>query len=210
MDQGSGRADARANRERLLHAAHELFRERGIDAEMKEIAERAGVGIGTIYRNFPTKDDLLVAIVGELVGTIRATIDAALAVANPIEALRTLLRGGIETAERFGDIAMALHGELPPGCKEQFEELNPQELMGSVVQKGIDAGLFRADLDPELAGMMVSAVFVPWNYHALRPGRTADELIDAFLALFLHGALRPRMAGEQEATARHATSGARV
>lgn len=189
MDQGSPRADARANRERLLSAAHDLFRERGIDAEMKEIAERAGVGIGTIYRNFPTKDDLLVAIVGELVSAIQGAVDAALHVTDPVDALRTLLRGGMETAERFGDIAMALHGDLPPGCQQQFEDLNPQQLIGSVVQKGIDAGLFRPDLDPRIAGIMITSVFVPWNYQALRPGRTHDELIDTFLSLFLHGAL---------------------
>jgi AcrR family transcriptional regulator len=57
------RADARRNRERILDAARATFAEHGTDAQMDEIARRAGVGVGTLYRHFPTKD----ALVGELV-----------------------------------------------------------------------------------------------------------------------------------------------
>jgi AcrR family transcriptional regulator len=57
------RADARRNRERILDAARATFSEHGADAQMDEIARRAGVGVGTLYRHFPTKDQL----VGELV-----------------------------------------------------------------------------------------------------------------------------------------------
>src|ERR1700754_4180836 len=57
------RADARRNRERILSAARETFSEHGTEAQMDEIARRAGVGVGTLYRHFPTKD----ALIGELV-----------------------------------------------------------------------------------------------------------------------------------------------
>jgi AcrR family transcriptional regulator len=57
------RADAERNRRRLLDAAEELFRERGLEVGVGEIAERAGVGRGTLFRNFPTKEDLIAAIV---------------------------------------------------------------------------------------------------------------------------------------------------
>ena len=57
------RADARRNRERVLVAAKEAFAEHGIDAQMDDIARRAGVGVGTLYRHFPTKH----ALVGELI-----------------------------------------------------------------------------------------------------------------------------------------------
>jgi AcrR family transcriptional regulator len=57
------RADAERNRRRLLDAAQALFRERGLDVGVAEIAERAGVGRGTLFRNFPTKQDLIAAIV---------------------------------------------------------------------------------------------------------------------------------------------------
>ena len=65
----SERADARANRARLVEAARAVFSERGLAAEMKEIAERAGVGVGTIYRNFPSKEDLIVAIMRDALAT---------------------------------------------------------------------------------------------------------------------------------------------
>jgi AcrR family transcriptional regulator len=57
------RADAERNRRRLLQAAGEVFRERGLDAGVAEIAQRAGVGRGTLFRNFPSKEDLIAAVV---------------------------------------------------------------------------------------------------------------------------------------------------
>ncbi len=57
------RADAERNRRRLLDAAAEVFEERGLDVGVAEIAQRAGVGRGTLFRNFPTKEDLIAAIV---------------------------------------------------------------------------------------------------------------------------------------------------
>jgi AcrR family transcriptional regulator len=59
------RADAERNRKRLLDAAQALFRERGLEVGVAEIAQRAGVGRGTLFRNFPTKQDLIAAIVIE-------------------------------------------------------------------------------------------------------------------------------------------------
>jgi AcrR family transcriptional regulator len=65
QDERRLRADAERNRKRLLEAAEEAFRERGLDVGVAEIAQRAGVGRGTLFRNFPTKEDLISAIVVE-------------------------------------------------------------------------------------------------------------------------------------------------
>ena len=59
------RADARRNRERVLAAAHDVFSEDGLDAQIDDIARRAKVGVGTVYRHFPNKDDLLAALAAE-------------------------------------------------------------------------------------------------------------------------------------------------
>lgn len=59
------RSDARRNREAVLRAAKELFADQGLDAQMPEVAKAAGVGVGTVYRHFPTKDDLIAALVAE-------------------------------------------------------------------------------------------------------------------------------------------------
>ena len=61
----SQRADARRNREAVLSAASRLFADQGVDAQMPDLAKLAGVGVGTVYRHFPTKDDLIAALVGE-------------------------------------------------------------------------------------------------------------------------------------------------
>ena len=71
-DQPSLRADARANHQALLSAAGELFAERGIDVSYEEIAERAGVGRATLYRHFPTKDDLLADLLGALLDELES------------------------------------------------------------------------------------------------------------------------------------------
>jgi AcrR family transcriptional regulator len=72
------RADAERNRARILAAASELFAERGLDASMPELAERAGVGVGTVYRAFPDKDHVLSAVMAERFRWLTAEIEAAI------------------------------------------------------------------------------------------------------------------------------------
>src|SRR4051812_36848426 len=64
------RADARRNRERVLTAAREVFAEHGREAQMDDVARRAAVGVGTVYRHFPTKEALIDAIAGEALGRL--------------------------------------------------------------------------------------------------------------------------------------------
>ena len=70
------RADAERNRKRLLDAAAAVFAEHGLEASTAEIARRAGVGHGTVFRRFPTKDDLVAAIVVDRLGEITETATA--------------------------------------------------------------------------------------------------------------------------------------
>src|SRR6478672_1972093 len=77
------RADAERNRKRLLDAAAEVFAEQGLEASTAEIARRAGVGQGTVFRRFPTKDDLVAAIVVDRLGEITETAAALLAGSPP-------------------------------------------------------------------------------------------------------------------------------
>jgi AcrR family transcriptional regulator len=187
----SERADARANRRRLIEAAHQVFSERGLDAEMKEIAERAGVGIGTIYRNFPGKDDLLAAIVAELIAGLRAVIQAAFDVDDPVESMRAYLRGGLALVERYGDLMMVLkHGTLPPACREQFEHADLHELLHDLVRRGIERGVFRPDLNIEVTAAMLHAAMMPPILHELRRGHTLDQIADGCVDLLLRGVLR--------------------
>lgn len=86
------RADAVRNRERVIAAAEEIFAEQGIDAGIPEIAERAGVGKGTVYRNFESKDELVAAILALRLSRMDEDILAALEKPDPGEAMREVLK----------------------------------------------------------------------------------------------------------------------
>src|SRR5215467_9234162 len=87
------RADARRNYEKLLTAAAEAFTESGADdVSLEEIARRAGVGIGTLYRHFPARQALLEAVYREQVEALRARADELLASGSPGEAFAAWLR----------------------------------------------------------------------------------------------------------------------
>jgi AcrR family transcriptional regulator len=77
------RADARRNRDRIVDVARQVFRERGYDASLDEIARRAGVGPGTLYRHFPTRDALLDAVMQAWVDRVTDTTDKALTYEGP-------------------------------------------------------------------------------------------------------------------------------
>src|SRR3954447_205565 len=75
----SVRADARRNYDRIVEVAREVFREQGYDASLDEIAKRAGVGPGTLYRHFPKRENLLDAVMQSWVDRVNAAVDKALA-----------------------------------------------------------------------------------------------------------------------------------
>lgn len=86
--QAGQRADARRNRERILAAAEAAFARTGVDAPLDEIARCAGVGPGTLYRHFPTREHLLCEVMHERQTALLARRDEALAIPEPAEALR--------------------------------------------------------------------------------------------------------------------------
>ena len=98
------RADARRNEKSLLDAAAEVFVARGVDAPVREIAARAGVGMGTIYRHFPTRSDLVVAVYRHQVDALTADASDLLASDTaPTVALRRWM-------DRFADFLVTKHG----------------------------------------------------------------------------------------------------
>jgi AcrR family transcriptional regulator len=96
------RRDARENRERILEAARGAFAELGIDASVEEIARRANVGIGTLYRRFPTKDALIDAVFEDHLDNIAAAAEQALEETDAWEALLGYLAFvvGLQAADR--------------------------------------------------------------------------------------------------------------
>lgn len=189
------RSDARLNRERLLAAAREVLSERGGAAEMREIAERAGVAVGTLYRHFPTREALVAAIIAETLEEVRHIV--AEAEANPfaIDALRHLVARACALAERGRGIFEVITGmELAARFPD---ELIPTELRAELearvtrlVERGVERGELRADFPPALLAAFCRAT-IPFVFLHLRQDWPFEDAVRACVAL-LTDALRPR------------------
>ena len=141
------RADARRSREAILAAAGELFAHRGDAVQMDEIADRAGLGMGTLYRHFATKQALLAAIVGRRFVAMTDLARTAEQIADPDTALDTLLVSYLEAAER--DVAFR-YAILAPEQKEWAEIAQEKAAFSEIAQRvlgrAVDAGHMRSDL----------------------------------------------------------------
>jgi AcrR family transcriptional regulator len=140
------RADARRNRERIMSAGRELFARLGPQAQMDEIAAHAGVGIGTVYRHFPTKEALLTAMVRDRFKGFAEIARVAEDIVDPLESLETIMRRSAEAVENdMGfQLAMMSSSELEWDGIEQ-EKAAMAEIVGRVIDRGVAAGVVRED-----------------------------------------------------------------
>jgi AcrR family transcriptional regulator len=187
----SARSDALANRQAIVEAARAVFSERGLAAEMKEIAERAGVGVGTIYRNFPSKEDLVMAIISDALAAATAEARVAETMDDPIDGLRALLASAFAMIERHGWLVEAvLGGQFLPNPQMGVEPEHHEYLrrFERLIQRAVDRGRLRADLDVPVAAAMLAGTATPWSYHLLLVGLTPEQAAEAILTSFLRGA----------------------
>src|SRR4051812_42378530 len=106
------RKDALRNRELLIVAAREVFAERGLDASLDDVARRAGVGVGTAYRHFANKHELVAAIFQQAIVEIAALAQTALAAQDPWDGLVQFLEGTLDaqTVNRgLREVLMGVH-----------------------------------------------------------------------------------------------------
>ena len=149
------RADARRNREAVLAAARAVFAEQGREAQMDDVARRAKVGVGTVYRHFPTKEALIEALAadsfGRLVALAREALDAEDAWAAFVD---VLWRGGeIMAGDRaLTEVVMATPGAMAAGAGAAGDVT---EVMGELIRRAQDAGALRADLVTDDLGMLM-------------------------------------------------------
>jgi AcrR family transcriptional regulator len=144
------RADARRNLERVLDAAEQVFAASGPAASIDEIARLAGVGHGTVFRRFPTKDDLMYAVVERHVAQMRAMAEEALAADDPGEAF-------FDFARRVAELNMTTPGlhrcVVHCGGKPGAAEL--EKLVGKIVSRAQRVGAVRADVRPADVQLLV-------------------------------------------------------
>ena len=184
----SARSDALANREAILEAARQLFAEKGLAAEIREIAERAGVGVGSLYRHFESREGLIRAVTQAAAEDLVQRLHVAAGQKDPKAALREMIHAAAGLFERFGVLTeVMLRGqtnELPDHKTEALPDLI--DLTASVLQRGIEDGSFRSDLDVPVAIAALSSIVQSGMLLALASRRTysgaADAAADFFLA----------------------------
>ena len=184
------RADAQRNYAKLLSAASAAFVESGADdVSLEEIARRAGVGIGTLYRHFPTRHALLEAVYLDQVEALRVRADELLASDEPGEAFATWLRAlvGFSSTKRSLTSAMVAtlgwDSELLGKCSKLI-----RDAADSLLTRAQEAGAVRLDVDHIDVVRLVHGVSMVTEYAPGDPGQA-----DRMLTLILDG-LRPQPA----------------
>lgn len=184
------RADAQRNIDSLLDAAKSTFGTSGVDAPAKEIADLAGVGVGTLYRHFPKRSDLVKAVFQH---EVDACADAAPALAGkhePVVALEKWLHRYTEFLETKRGLASALHSGDPAfdALPDYFiGRLGPA--LGSLVDAAVAAGEIRAVASPKDLLYAVSKLCLPMHDEEPNHGR---RMIDLLVDGLQHGAASGR------------------
>ena len=152
------RADARRNREKVLAAARAVFAEQGVDAQMDDVARRADVGVGTVYRHFPTKDALLNALTDELFAVVAVYTRNQLTLDDPWEAFtRALWFGAEKTAgdRAFSEIMAATSPGAARTCPGKEDLL---VTIGELIDRCKAAGKMRPDVMVDDIGLLMCGV----------------------------------------------------
>jgi AcrR family transcriptional regulator len=168
------RADARRNREAILVAAASAFAAGGATAPLEDIARQAGVGIGTLYRHFPTREDLVFAVYRREVDRLCAAVPELLATRDPATATR-------EWMIQFVDYAATKRGliTLLRSMMDDDRDLLAQPkaslraAAGELLAAAAEAGVIRADTDPDdltraLGGICMTGEGPDWKDKAIR------------------------------------------
>jgi len=174
------RADALRNRERVLEAAKAVFSAGGANASLEAVALRAGVGIGTLYRHFPTREALYEAVYRREVEQLGDLAEQLKSDPNPVDALRRWLRSTVAfVATKKGmmaALALAAHGsaELNNYSRERLTKA-----VGALLDRAVAAGEVRSDVSPEdliraLVGMCLMHDQPGWQ-------STVSRLLDVFV-----------------------------
>ncbi|WP_217242223.1 TetR/AcrR family transcriptional regulator [Streptomyces sp. AC555_RSS877] len=176
------RADARRNRERLLEVAGRAFSETGTDASLEAIAKDAGVGIGTLYRHFPTREALLEAVYRNELARVCDSVTELLAQLPPDQAMRRwmdLFIDYLATKQGMGD---ALKAVIASGDEDPFAESLDRisTAISTLLHAGAEVGVLRSDVDPLDVGFSLGGVLLITSDKGLRDraGRMLDLLLD--------------------------------
>jgi AcrR family transcriptional regulator len=177
------RRDASRNRELIVAAARELFAERGLEVTMDEIARRAGVGVGTVYRRFPRREEIIRALFEQRMEDFLALAEQSLADPDPWHGLVEFLEQGLAMQAADRGLKELLVGQGHGGESGKRMRARVIPIIEQLVTRAQQAGVVRSDigaLDLPLLSLMLGQV-IDFS-HAVEP-----ELWRRYLALLLDG-----------------------
>jgi AcrR family transcriptional regulator len=171
------RADAQRNRAAIVRAARAVFAKYGRDAQMDDVARRAKVGVGTLYRHFPTKEALLAALAADRFRQLAELAQDALGVADPWEAISGFMRRAV--AMQASDRALVqLLGERPDlMCEAACEKGDLRAAVQELVERGRAAGVLREDARWTDIPMVVTTL----GHVGGPPGATWERMLELAL-----------------------------
>jgi AcrR family transcriptional regulator len=180
--QRASRSDALRNREKLLHAARDAFTASGDTAPLESIARAAGVGIGTLYRHFPTREALVEAVYAAELDDVTGSVSGLLADLAPADALRAWMRryaAFVATKQGMADVLRAgwTSGRIAaPGTRERISEA-----VGTLLARGAEDGTVRADVAADDVTVMLFGIFLTaaTATNQDQAGRLIDLVMDA-------------------------------
>src|SRR5215208_8270439 len=185
-DQGAGalRADAERNRERILAAARDVFAERGLDAPLEAIARRAGVGQATLYRRFPTRQDLLAAAFGPKLAAYTEATERALKDPDPWRGFCDYLTAitAMQQGDRgFRDI---LTQAFPDARELRAQRDHVYHGAAELIERAKAAGRLREDFVPEDVPLLLMANAGVVAATAEHAPESSDRLVGYLLQAF--------------------------
>ena len=178
-DEPALRADAQKNRELILSAAEALFLEKGANVALEEVAKRAGVGIGTLYRRFPTREALLAATSNARFLSLAQTSRARDPELTPGDAVRAYLEELAKDTNTYQSLAASIGTVIQsgtPGCSAIAAEGR------RLLQRGQEAGAIRPDVTYEDFIYVLTAISI-----AIENDRSSTSRIGHLVDLFLNG-----------------------
>ncbi|NUR28165.1 MAG: TetR/AcrR family transcriptional regulator [Catenulispora sp.] len=207
------RADAARNRELLLDGAIALFAERGPDAPLEDVAAAAGVGIATLYRRFPTREDLLLAVAERKMDAYEEVLRAAQAISDPWTAFATYVENFCAAQAADGRLADVLTMVFPSARRFESRRIALYNGYLALVRDAQAAGVLRADYSPEDLPVLLMA-----NAGVLRgtaenaPGawkRFVAYMLQAFCTTHRHEPLPPAPTPPQMVRSKHQVTASR-
>jgi len=178
------RADAVRNRARVLEVAYDTFAAEGLAVPIDEIARRAGVGAGTVYRHFPTKEDLFRAVVEDRIRSIIGEGRRLLTTAGPADALFEFLRSIVLTwgatdrglSEALAGIGLDVEKAMPEAEGDFYS------MLGDLLRAAREAGVVRADVDVRDVKAMLVGLQAMQSYNEDAAARLTEVVLDGLRA----------------------------